>query len=614
LPRRPGTSRRRLCKNGVAQEGALGRIRVLDDSLINRIAAGEVVERPASVVKELIENAIDASASTIAVLLDAGGKSRIRVTDDGCGMDRDDAILALDRHATSKLTRAEDLDAIETLGFRGEALPSIAAVSRFVLCTAARDGEGTEVEVRGGRIVSVRETALPRGTSIEVGALFFNVPARRKFLRAEATELSHVVRLVTRHALARPAVRFGLDHGGRRLLDLPAADSLEERAARILGRDAAARFIPFRLERGGVTAHGLAGRPVDAGPRKDEQHLFVNGRAVQDRTLSHAVAEAYGNTIPHHRHPAVILFVVVDPTAVDVNVHPQKLEVRFARAGEIHDLVRDAVASALGRGQAVPRLAELRPGPAPPRGLAVAEAVGRYLDRHAGEEPDLPAPAPHAAVAPPRDQAAESPSPETDDRAALLERRAMAPLAQFRDSYLIADDGEGIVILDQHAAHERVLFERYLAEAEADRVETQPLLFPVMVDLPPHERLLFEQEVAEFRRLGFDAQAFGGNTVRIDGVPAVAAALDPAGLLRDLIGEASRAPSATAATEPLRRRLVTTAACRAAIKVRRPMSRAEMQELLDALMRCSSPTTCPHGRPVLFRLRLDDVERAFRRR
>ena len=597
----------------------MGTIRVLDDSLIDRIAAGEVVERPASVVKELVENAIDAGASSVGVILEDGGKRRIRVADDGSGMDRDDALLALERHATSKLSRAEDLEAITTLGFRGEALPSIAAVSRFLLRSAAREGEATEVEVRGGRIVSVREIAAPRGTVIEVASLFFNVPARRKFLRSEATELAHVVRLLTRQALACPAIRFTLDHGGRRLLDLAPATTLEERAARVLGGDEARRLVPFRRERGGASAHGLAGRPVDAGPRKDGQHLFVNGRAVQDRTLSHAVAAAYGNTVPRDRHPAAILFLDLDPATVDVNVHPQKLEVRFARAGEIHDLVRDALAAALAHGSAVPRLAELRPAAPPVDGFAIAEAVERYLVRHEGGPRSdsvttgrVPGGTGAAAPVPP----ATAPGPGAGDPVApeLVERGVLVPLAQFRDSYVIAEDGDGLVILDQHAAHERVLFERFLAEAEANRVESQPLLFPVAVELPPHERLLLEEEIEEFRRLGFRLEPFGGDTVRVDGVPALVAALDVSGILRELIGEAARASSVEAAAVPLRHRLVTTAACRAAIKIHRSLSHEEMRELLDALMRCASPTTCPHGRPVLFRLLMSDVERAFRRR
>jgi DNA mismatch repair protein MutL len=596
----------------------LGSIRVLDDSLINRIAAGEVVERPASVVKELIENAIDAGASSISVAIDDGGKRLIRVSDDGSGMDRNDALLALERHATSKLHRADDLDAIATLGFRGEALPSIAAVSRFLMRTAARDGEGTDIEVRGGRIVSVRESGASRGTSIEVASLFFNVPARRKFLKSEATELSHVVRLVTRHALARPALRFALEHAGRKILDVPRAPSLEERAGRVLGHAAADRLVPFHLEREGAVARGLAGRPVDAAPRRDVQYVFVNGRAVQDRTLSHALFEAYGNTVPRERFPAVVLFVEIDPTVVDVNVHPQKLEVRFARPREVHDLVRDAVAEALGGERAVPRFAELRPRVAAGEPREVAEAVARYLARHADPGALRTTPLPGreegeaATTAPSLERDPHPAAPASEERG-LLDEGSAVPLAQLRNSYVIAEDRDGLVIVDQHAAHERILFERFLAEAEANRVETQPLLFPLTIELPPHERVLLEEEIEEFRRLGFHVDPFGGDAVRIEAVPAVVAELDAVTILRELIGEAARARSATAAAAPLRHRLVTTAACKAAIKIRRRLSHDEMRELLEALMRCSSPTTCPHGRPVVFRLSLSDVERAFRR-
>ncbi len=582
-------------------EADLGRIRVLDDHLVNRIAAGEVVERPASVVKELVENSLDAAATRIEIRLVGGGKRQIRVADDGAGMDRDDALLALERHATSKLSRFEDLDAIATLGFRGEALPSIAAVSRLLLRTAARDGEGTEVAVRAGRILAVRDAGVPRGTWIEVDGLFFNVPARRKFLRADATELGHVVRLIGRCALAHPDVTFRLEHEGRTLLDAPPARGAAERAAQVLGAETARRLVPFSLERGGVRAHGLAGRPADALPRRDAQHLFVNGRPVQDRILTHAVAEAYGNTQARDRFPALILFVEADPARVDVNAHPQKLEVRFAGAGEIHDLVREAVASALGRDAAIPSLADLRPDG---RSSSTATAVLEYLASHegpaeAGRSSGDPAPARDLFEPGGREDALPGP---------------LVPLAQYRESYILAEDRDGVVVVDQHAAHERVLFERYLAEADDDRVEVQPLLFPVVVELAPHERVVLEGEIGEFRRLGLVVEPFGGGAVRLEAIPAVASGLDPARLLHELLGEAGRARSAATAVAPLRRRLVTTAACQAAIKVNHRLEREQMQALLDALARTKSPTTCPHGRPVLFRLTLEEVERAFRRR
>jgi DNA mismatch repair protein MutL len=569
-------------------------IRVLDDHLVNRIAAGEVVERPASVVKELIENSLDAGASTIEIALEDGGRRLIRVVDDGSGMERDDALLALERHATSKLSRFEDLDGIATLGFRGEALPSIAAVSRFVLTTAAGDGEGTEIVLRAGRIEAVREVGCPRGTSVTVGALFANVPARRKFLRGAQTELSHVVRMVSRYALAHPDVRFRLDHEGRRLLDAPPAVDRAERAAQILGRETAAKLLPFERTVPGILVHGFVGRPVDASPRRDLQHLFVNRRAVQDRVLSHAAAEAYANATARGLHPALILFVEIDPSGVDVNVHPQKTEVRFARSSEVHDAVQIAIAAALPSAAAVPELRDLRP--------------------ESGREPAYAAPA-AAAWRGPSALAEKAPASLLDEGSPAVDpgRRAV-PLAQYRDSYIVAQDALGILLVDQHVAHERVLFERYLAEVERDAVPVQRLLFPITVELPRDEAVLAAAEADELRRLGFVLEEFGGNTIRLDAVPACAREVAPEALLRTLIGEAARTRTPATGVPELRRRLVTSASCQAAIKVNYPLTHDGMQRLLDDLFVTENPTTCPHGRPILFRLTLEEIERAFRRR
>ena len=369
----------------------MGRIHVLADAMINRIAAGEVVERPASVVKELVENSIDAEATTVEVACARGGRQAIRVSDNGSGMDRDDALLAIERHATSKLAGPADLEAISTLGFRGEALASVAAVSRFVLRTAAEDGRGTEVEVHGGRIRDVREVALARGTEIRVERLFFNVPARRKFLRSETTELAHVARCVTRLALAHRAVRFTLDHDGHRLLQANPSERLAERVAQIHGQDFTRKLLPFDLERDGVRAYGLAGRPADGQPRRDGQHLFVNGRPVQDRVLSHAVHEAYGNTMPRGRHPWLFLFLECPPDLVDVNVHPQKSEVRYREASRIHDLARDAMSGSLAGALGVPGLDDLRPSVRSEHSAGVERALVAYLDRGAtGAAPERP--------------------------------------------------------------------------------------------------------------------------------------------------------------------------------------------------------------------------------
>jgi len=589
----------------------VGRIRLLDDRLINRIAAGEVVERPASVVKELIENSLDAGAGAITIRLEGGGRQGILVEDDGRGMDRDDALLAVERHATSKIAVPEDLEAIATLGFRGEALASIAAVSHFTLRTAPEPGVGTEIEIDAGRLVAERRVGLPGGTSVRVTRLFHNVPARRKFLRADGTELSQAVRAVTRLALAHPECRWLLTHGERRLLEAQVAEDPAARLAQILGRELVERLVPFAAAAGGLRVHGWAGRPVDSLPRRDLQYLYVNRRAVQDRLLSHAVSQAYRNVQVPGRHPALVLFVELDPAAVDVNVHPQKAEVRFSRPAEVHDLVRRGIEQVLGDERVLPRLDQLRAGPP----TAWQERTRESVLAFAASPPNLREPA--AGYDAGSDECGRRDARATSAPVATpaLDRGwpQVAPLGQLHDSYIVAVDAEGLLLVDQHAAHERVLFERYLAQAEADRVEVQRLLFPRTIELTPHERVALEGEVGELARLGFRVEPFGGFAVRLDGVPAVAASLDPEALLRELLGEAARCRAAGSDVAALRRRVVTTAACHAAIKVHYPLAREVMQALLADLFQTVNPTTCPHGRPVLFRLTLPEIERAFRR-
>jgi DNA mismatch repair protein MutL len=577
----------------------LGRIRVLPDPLINRIAAGEVVERPASVVKELVENSLDAGARSIEVALQGGGRQGVRVTDDGHGMDRDDALLAIERHATSKLSSAAELEAIPTLGFRGEALASIAAVSRMVLETSERDGTGTEIQVRGGRIESVREVGLARGTTVQVDRLFHNTPARRKFLRSDSTELGHALRWLVRHALSAPAIGFRLQHGDRRLVEAPPAGSALERIAQLFGHALVGRLLPFEADVAGVRVHGYAGRPVEGRPGRDAQHFFVNGRTVQDRVLAHAVSQAYADAMPRGRHPVLFLFVEVDPRAVDVNVHPQKTEVRFHQPSGIHDLVQRAVAAAFSGSAALPELADLRPRSDAASAAGIRRAALGFLEAHE------PSPAPYRATQPLRGPVAATP----------LEKRApAAALGQIRDSYIVAADADGLVVIDQHAAHERVLFERYLAQADEGSVEVQRLMFPATFEVSAQEQVVLEEQREEFHRLGFLAEPFGERIVRLDGVPAVAGALAPEPLFRELLGEADRHRSPVTGLGELRRRLVTTAACQAAIKVNHPLTREGMEGLLRDLYHADNPTTCPHGRPILFRVSVDEIERAFRRR
>lgn len=592
---------------------SVSRIQRLPDHVIDRIAAGEVVERPASVVKELLENSLDAGARRIRIQLKNGGKSSIVVDDDGLGMSPEEARLSVERHATSKLRSSDDLERITTYGFRGEALCSIAAVSVLQLRTQCAGFAGTELTIRGGKRETEREIAGPSGTRVQVERLFFNVPARRKFLRADGTELAHIVRLVTRTALVRPETRFHLEHSGQTLLDTLPAPDLAARLVQIFGRERARKMVPFEFESDGLKAHGFAGRPVDSLPRRDSQHLFVNGRIISDRVLQHAINEAYEETMPRGRYPALVLFLDANPELVDVNVHPQKNEVRFGAAQQVHETVRHAIRSALQGAAVVPELSELRPdrsgGPATPGGIG--DATLAYLQRHRDEGAGATT---WSAKEPKTSPVARPPTPLIDHPRVQDDDSAATPLGQYLESYIVAQDREGILLVDQHAAHERVLFEKYLADAERDAVEVQTLMFPQTLELSPDELAWLLSELEEFRRLGFQIEPFGGTTVRVRAIPAVAGGSDPEELIRELLGEASTAKNATRDTRTLRRRLITTAACHAAIKVNYPLGRPAMQRLLDDLFRVENPSTCPHGRPTLFRLSLDEIERAFRRR
>jgi DNA mismatch repair protein MutL len=576
----------------------VNRIQLLDDLLINRIAAGEVVERPASVVKELVENSIDAGAARIDVLVEGGGKRRIEVRDDGEGMATEDVFLAVTRHATSKLTRAEDLDRIGTLGFRGEALASIASISHFTLKSARSDGEGVEVFLAGGKSSPAKAVGMPRGTTVRVDRLFFNVPARRKFLRTDTTELQHITRWMQRFALVCFPLGFTLKTDTRTILQAPPAADPAERLAQILGKKTAATMLPVHWEGDGLSIHGFAARPGDAASRRDQQLFFVNGRAVQDRTLMHAANAAYENVVARGKRPAMVLFLELDAEAVDVNVHPQKTEVRFREGGRIHAAVKAAIGASQAEQAATPAYATLRPST--PLALSLAEQAPPVSQATTVEPVEREA----VRVAVPQQESWWS----TDTDA------APGVLGQYDAGYIVAQDREGLVLVDPHAAHERVLFEKYLDEAEQNHVETQALMFPVTVELSAAEALAFEQEVDEFRRLGFDLAAFGNRTIRIDGVPALTSSVDTIPLFRELLGEVTDVKSVVARPGELRKRLVTTAACHAAVKISHRLEMRAMRKLLSDLGRCDHPTTCPHGRPTRFRLTQIEIERAFGRR
>ncbi len=582
----------------------MGAIRVLDENVANQIAAGEVVERPASVVKELLENALDAGASRIDVEVEGGGADRIRVADNGSGMERDDALLALERHATSKIREAADLKAIVTFGFRGEALPSIASVSRMTLTTATGPATGgVRVEVRAGRVERAGPAAHPRGTTVQVEALFHNAPARRKFLRSAATETARIVEIVTAIAAVQPAIGITLKSGGRTLASYPSVPSHRERAAQIVGPDEAA-LLPVEGRSGTLRITGLASAPSLHRSTSRDQHLFVNDRPVRDRRVQHAVQQAYATLLPKGRFAVVYLFLEVPSLEVDVNVHPAKSEVRFLHPGAIHDLVREALVSSQRAARPFPALGRVScavgepepggtvsPWAAPP--AAVPSSRGR-------DEAALPVPGGAGRI------------PAAGDLG-LGDAVPIEPLVQFRDSYILAAAPEGLVILDQHAAHERILYERFMRESLAGRVERQRLLFPLVLRVSPARRQAFEEGAGTIESLGFSIAPFGEEVLKIDEVPALIPAAGVERLVQELLDEVLEWRK-TEGIDRLRHRVVSTAACHAAVTANHPLALPEMGRIVSDLMRTESPMTCPHGRPVLLRLTLDQLEKEFRRK
>ena len=590
----------------------MGRIHRLSAELANQIAAGEVVERPSSVVKELVENAIDAGASRLAITVEQGGKRLIRVEDDGEGMSPEDAELALARHATSKIASAEDLAAILTHGFRGEALPAIASVSHFVLRTRAADAiAGTEIRVNAGTLASVREVAAPPGTSVEVADLFYNLPARRKFLKADGAETAQVSRTATQLALAYPEVGFTLTSGGRMLFQCPPVRSRRDRFFQLYGDRP--DLVEVAKEAAGISVVGLVASLTDQGPKRGPQNVFVNRRIVKDRTIAHAIVDAYSVASVKERSPEVHLFLEMPPEEVDVNVHPTKAEVRFRNQSLVHEVVKRAISAALGRTSA-PEL-QLQPPPAsgpPPSaqafpGLIAGVFPSRWVPPARADEgpfPGLPQ-APQVPVASPSGAAAPSPD-------APWGLRPLIPLGQFRDTFIIAVDDEGISIIDQHVAHERVLFERVMERLTAGRLESQRLLEPLVLDLPSaaHDVLLARQ--AELDRLGFELASFGGRSVRVAAVPALLSPDESVAALREMAEDLEGLDRGGKVGEGLQR-IAALTACHAAVKANCPLTHEKMVHILDELRKTAYSSICPHGRPVMLRLTRREVERNFQR-
>jgi DNA mismatch repair protein MutL len=593
----------------------MGRISLLPPDLANQIAAGEVVERPASIVKELIENSIDAGARRIQVAVDIGGKRLVRVEDDGEGMGPEDARLAIERHATSKIGSADDLAAIRTLGFRGEALPSIASVSHFVLRSRLRgDLAGTEIRVSGGAIRSAQEAGCPEGTSIEVGDLFYNLPARRKFLKSDTAETTQCSRVVNQFALGYPEIGFSLTSGNRTLFQWPPVASLEERLYQIFGerRD----LLPVAKALSGCTIKGYVAALAEQGPTRGSQNVFVNRRIVKDRTIAHAIIDAYSSASIKERSPEVHLFLEIPHDRVDVNVHPTKAEVRFRDQSFIHEAVKHAVSDAIGRGvvpelQLLPTYRETVPmAQSIPGVLAGGTYPSRWtpddvrtaLATAGGQGQPATAPDSFAGGATPAEGAATPDSPV----------KPMIPLGQFRDTFIIAVDSDGIAIIDQHVAHERVLFERVMERLSAGRLESQRLLEPLLVELSPESRQALLGHAADLDRLGFGIEEFGGDTLRLTAAPALLGREDAVTAVRALAEDLEGLDRGGNAGGAIRR-IAATTACHAAVKANYPLTHEKMLHLLEELRRTAYSTVCPHGRPVMLRLTRREIERNFQR-
>ena len=607
------------------------RIRLLPDDVVNQIAAGEVVERPASVVKELVENALDAGATRVDVAIRNGGKTEIRVADDGVGMGRADATLALDRHATSKIVAATDLAGVTTFGFRGEALPSIASVSRFALETAESGGVGTRVRAESGRIVAIEPCARQPGTTVVVRGLFRDVPARAAFLGSAAAEARAISATLTTLALANPSCAFRLSSNDRELLDLPAAQALVERVAQLWGEDAAATFVAVDAAAGSIRVAGLVERPdaaVRAAGRRVQ--LFVGGRPFRDAGIVAAAERAYRTTVPEHERarPSLLLYLAVGDGEVDVNVHPTKAEVRFRERGAVEAAVEAAVRAALA---GLESAAPLGRGDLPAMGALPARlGSGRTVVDAGGEGvgdepaqlgflgPGRPPPRPDGAAGaaevaawpgPPLPRGADAEAGGTPP----LDRGLGTGLWQLNDTYIVAPTRGGLLLVDQHSAHERVLFEQTMRRMEGGGAEVQSLLFPLTLRLGPAEYDVVEQSASIFARAGFEVQPFGGRTVLVTGVPAAHPRFDAERCLRDMLAELAEGSALTRAARNQHERIAMTFACKGAIKAGERLDAREMEELFDRLFATELPAHDVHGRPTIVRISMEELARRFGR-
>ena len=683
----------------------MGKIHVLAERVANQIAAGEVVERPASVVKELLENSLDAGSTRIRINVEAGGKKLIQIIDNGCGMVRDDAMLAFERHATSKIKDTDDLLSIATLGFRGEALPSIASVARLHLETRAEEeAAGTIIEINGGKMIRVDEAGLPLGTSITIRDLFFNTPARKKFLRSESTELSHIASLVTHYALAHPEKHFELHSSTNALLVAPPVAGHRERVYQVFGKEILDQLIPLaavqplervglpqppawrrdpdddleKREPGEMRLHGFVSKPEIQKLNRNSIYIFINGRLIRDRLIQHALTEAYRNILPPTVFPVVLLFIEMPAAEVDVNVHPSKTEVRFRQQTVMHDFIRDAVREALMKARPVPQfLSEIRAQPTASQGLSPAALSGDGPSRadgglhlapafalrapaippttarlefdggiaveanaavslarapdgtvpgHAALDHSAPGHAVHDHAVPEHavpghavpdhavpDHGCAPPIEAAEQFAPTLESlRTLKALGQIRNSFILAVNEDGLWIIDQHVAHERVLFERILRQRAAQKVESQRMLMPLLIELTPAQQAVFSEIATELAHNGFEAEPFGSRSIAVKVAPAGVDAAQVEHMLNEVLEQLTREDQAIN-LDAVRTRIAASIACHAAIKVNMPLEQNKMEWLLAELAKTQHPMSCPHGRPVVLRYTMTEIQRAFKR-
>ncbi len=580
-------------------------IRLLSEEMINKIAAGEVVERPASVLKELLENSLDAGADRIEIDTEAGGRRLVMVADNGCGLDPDDLLLSVERHATSKISTDADLLRIATLGFRGEALSSIGAVSRLTItAAAARDGRARQVVMSGGRMIKVEDASRDRGATVEVRDLFFNVPARRKFLKSIQTESAHLLETAQRYTLGCPALRLVYRANGQELLATnPMEDGLT-RVSRVLGRDAARAMSPFEGEQNGLRASGFLGDPAFDRSRAGGLYLYVNGRPVSDRLLTRSVMEAYRGRLAHGRYPVAVVYLEIDPELVDVNVHPAKAEVRFRQPSEVFNAAVEIMGTALSRQHRPLRApaAEYTETPAFQRAPVLAESM-------LWESPPPFGPPPALTYRDPAPAFAQRPAGAA---AVTPELPGLRPLAQLFNSYILAQGPDALYIVDQHAAHERILYERLQSQLGRGTLPSQALLLPQPLELTPVQAAVLNRLAAELGRFGFDLEHFGGQTFVLRAVPMALAGRESGRAISDII-EAMETHRPEAGLDDLEQAMLSSLACHAAIKAGEPMTLPEMEQLLADLDRTRVPTHCPHGRPLIFNMDRQDIEKRFKR-